>query len=161
MINWLKEKKAKVGVAVAYGRLMPKAVFEAPKLGCFNIHFSLLPKYRGAGPMQWSLIHGEKETGVTAFWIEEGMDSGPICHQEKISIDPTDDARTLNKKLVDLGLKVLDQVMEDLSDGKVTKNPQQGEPSLAPILKKEDGKINWAKPAEQISNLLRCAGKAR
>lgn len=151
----LKKLGADVGVAVAYGRLMPRPVFMAPRLGSFNIHFSLLPKYRGAGPLQWSLINGDKETGVTAFWIEEGMDSGPICHHEAIPIDPADNATTLKEKLIPLGIDVMEKVLKNLKEGKIVKNPQEGKAVMAPMLKKEDGHINWEKSAEAISDLIR------
>lgn len=154
-INELVETGADVGIAVAYGRLLPRAVFSAPKLGTFNIHFSLLPKYRGAAPLQWSLIHGETVTGVTAFWIQEGMDDGPICHQESMQVDSQDNAATLREKLVPLGIKLTDKVLKDLGAGKIIKNPQEGVPTRAPMLKKEDGEINWSQPAAKIHNLIR------
>ena len=108
----LEDLKADVGIAVAYGRLMPERVFKAPQLGTLNIHFSLLPQYRGAAPMQWSLIKGDQETGVTAFWIVKEMDAGPIFLKEKIPIAPEDNATTLKSKLIDLGIDVMDKVLK-------------------------------------------------
>ncbi len=153
--NQLRKTSADVGIAVAYGRIMPKAAFLAPRLGTLNIHFSLLPKYRGAAPMQWALIKGEKETGVTAFWLEKEMDSGPIFHAESIKIDASDDAASLEKKLVPLGVGVLGKVFADLEQNKIVKAPQQGEPTLAPLLEKEHGNIDWSKSSESIANLIR------
>lgn len=154
-IDALKNTDADVGVAVAYGRLLPKSVYSIPKLGTFNIHFSLLPKYRGAGPIQWALINGETETGVTAFWIEEGMDSGPICYQKSLPIQSDDQAESLKRKLIPLGVEVLGNVMADLKQGKVTRDVQTGQVILAPQLKKEKGVIKWGSPAQSIVNLIR------
>jgi methionyl-tRNA formyltransferase len=144
-----------IGIAVAYGRILPEKIFLAPRLGSINIHFSLLPKYRGAAPIQWSLINGETKTGVTAFWLEKGLDSGPIFHQEEMAIDPDDNAASLRKKLTALGVEVLAGVMKDVEAGRLVKEPQKGEGGLAPSLKKEDGRINWNKPAIAIVNLIR------
>lgn len=152
---WPLLPPADVGIAVAYGRIMPKTVYAAPRLGSLNIHFSLLPKYRGAAPMQWALINGEQETGVTAFWLDDGMDTGAVAKQKKIAIEPSDNAITLREKLVSLGLTVLEETMEDLKKNNIVKEPQQGPPSLAPLLKKETGRIDWAKPAAAIANLVR------
>ena len=95
-----------IGVAVAYGRILPRAIFSAPKQGCLNIHFSLLPKYRGAAPMQWSLIRGEEKTGLSAFWLEEGLDSGPLAHQMTVDIAPNDDALSLQEKFPSVRLVI-------------------------------------------------------
>ncbi|OVE76456.1 methionyl-tRNA formyltransferase [bacterium F11] len=154
-VKQLKDWNADVGVAVAYGRLMPESIFNAPRLATFNIHFSLLPQYRGAAPMQWSLINGDAESGVTAFWIEKGMDSGPICGQTKVKIEPTDNAHTLKQKLIDEGIPLMAEVIKHLSNGKVIKEDQVGEPTLAPQLKKDHGKIDWSQSARTISNLVR------
>lgn len=154
-VERLRSLKADLGVAVAYGRILPESVFRAPRLGTVNIHFSLLPKYRGAAPIQWALIKGEKETGVTVFWLEAGLDTGPIAGQTSVPVDPEDNARTLRDKLVPAGLHVLKDVLKNIASGKIDKHPQQGEPSLAPQLKKEMGHIDWAKPANDIVNLIR------
>ncbi len=151
----LQDLKADVGVAVAYGRILPRAVYAAPRLGTFNIHFSLLPKYRGAGPMQWALINGEKTTGVTAFWMNDEMDAGPICHQDALDISPNDNAVTLKGRLIQLGVDVMGRVMTDLNKGHVVRNPQGGDVVFAPQLTKETGVIRWDQPAESIVNLIR------
>lgn len=153
--NQFKKIGADVGVAVAYGRIMPEAIIHASKFGTLNIHFSLLPKYRGAAPMQWALVNGEKETGVTAFWLEKTMDTGPIAAQEAIAIESSDDAFSIEKKLVPLGIRVLEKVLKDLEKGTVIKNPQQGEATMAPLLEKESGVVDWMKSAESIFNLVR------
>jgi len=146
---------AELGVVVAYGKLLPKDVLTASKLGFLNVHFSLLPKYRGAAPIQWALINGETETGVTLFWLDEGMDTGPIFLQKKITIQPEDDADSLRNKLVELGVTALDEALGWIEKGQIKRDSQQGEPSKAPMLKKEDGRIHWEKSAESIWNQLR------
>jgi methionyl-tRNA formyltransferase len=147
--------QADIGIIVAYGRILPRPVFMAPRMGSINLHFSLLPKYRGAAPIQWSLIRGETRTGVTAFWLEEGLDSGPIFHQAETGVDPTDNVSSLREKLVKLGIGVLDRVMTDAAAGRLIRRPQEGTPTLAPQLKKEDGRISWQSPARDIVNLVR------
>src|SRR5258708_16986648 len=144
-----------VGIVVAYGKLLPKAVLTLAKYGFLNVHFSLLPKYRGAAPIQWALINGEQETGVTLFWLDEGMDTGPVFLQKKMTIQPDDDADSLRNKLVELGVSMMVEALENIQNGKIVKEDQKGTPSKAPMLKKEDGQINWSKPADVICNQLR------
>jgi methionyl-tRNA formyltransferase len=154
-IDAYRALKADVGLIVAYGRILPRPVFMAPRLGSINIHFSLLPKYRGAAPIQWSLINGETRTGVTAFWLEEGLDSGPIFHQGDVTIDPTDNVKTLREKLIKQGVDIMGRVMTDISGGRLLRRDQEGTVTLAPPLKKQDGRIQWEKPAADIVNLIR------
>ena len=146
---------SELGIVVSYGKLIPERVFNIPKMNCFNIHFSLLPKYRGAAPVQWALINGEKETGVSSFWIEKTLDSGPILVQQRIQIDDSDDEATLFAKLIPLGLDVMNETLELLKNGKIQGKKQEGTPINAPSLKKEDGRIVWARPAEEIRNVIR------
>jgi methionyl-tRNA formyltransferase len=146
---------ADVGIVVAYGKLLPKEVLSLLKHGFLNVHFSLLPKYRGAAPIQWALVNGETETGVTLFWLDEGMDTGPIFLQKKIAIQPEDDADSLRNKLVELGVSSLEEALQLLEKSKPRRDPQTGPASKAPILKKENGRIDWAKPAEAIQNQVR------
>lgn len=155
IIEKLKSFKPDVGVVVSYGKIIPESVFKIPKLGCFNIHFSLLPKYRGAAPMQWALINGEKETGTTTFWIERSLDSGPIIVQKKIGIRNDDDLVSLTKKLTSLGIVTMQETFDKLNNGQVKGEPQSGDPTFAHSLKKEDGRIDWSKNAVEISNLIR------
>lgn len=144
-----------VGVVVSYGKLIPPPIFSIPPRGCFNVHFSLLPLYRGAAPMQWALINGERETGVTTFWIEKGLDTGPILVQKRIPIDAADDAVTLREKLVALGISAMDETLAGLAAGPLPGTPQQGSASFAPVLTREQGRIRWQLPAVAIVNLLR------
>jgi methionyl-tRNA formyltransferase len=151
----IRSLEADVGIVVAYGKLLPNEVLSIPKYGFLNVHFSLLPKYRGAAPIQWALVNGETETGVTLFWLDEGMDTGPILLQKKIAILPEDDTHSLRNHLVDLGVSCLEEALTLLEKGEVKKTPQTGVPSKAPILKKEDGMIDWANPADAILNQIR------
>ncbi|MCB4792755.1 MAG: methionyl-tRNA formyltransferase [Elusimicrobia bacterium] len=155
IINNLKVLNPDVGVVVSYGKLIPENIFSVPKIGCFNIHFSLLPKYRGAAPIQWALINGEKETGVTTFWIEKTLDSGPVLVQKSIEISQDDNYLSLAKTLTALGVVVLQESFDKLKKGQSRGEPQNGTPTFAPPLKKENGKIDWSKPADVIFNLIR------
>ncbi len=147
---------ADLGVAVAYGKIFRKPALEAIKLGIINIHFSLLPKYRGAAPVQHTLFNGETKTGITAFWIDEGLDTGLIAAQDSLDILPQDDANTLFEKLIKLGLNTLGGVIKDIESGKIVKIPQQGEPSFAPMIEKPDTVVNFnTMSAEKIHNFAR------
>ncbi len=147
-----------VGIVVAYGHLIPPALFNEPRLGLVNVHFSLVPKYRGAGPLQWALIRGETETGVSLFRIEKGLDTGPVFLQRSLPINPADNVATLRERLAVLGLNLQDELICDLEKGSVVSRPQTGEAVPAPLLKKEDGEIHWARQtAAQIVNLIRGA----
>ena len=146
---------ADLAVVVAYGRLLKADVLAAARLGFMNVHFSLLPKYRGAAPVQWSLMRGEKETGVTLFWIGEGMDTGPVQRMARRPVGPDEDALSLFPALVELGVRELGAALEDLAAGRVVREPQAGEPSLAPKLKAEHARISFAMPAAEIHNRVR------
>jgi methionyl-tRNA formyltransferase len=136
-------------VVIAYGQLLRPALLEIPRLGCVNIHASLLPKYRGAAPAQWAIINGEKETGVTAMLMDAGLDTGPILIQAVIPIAPDETSATLLDKMSLLGAKVLLETLEGLKNGTLKSVPQDSrEATMAPILKKEDGLIRWTDSAE-------------
>jgi methionyl-tRNA formyltransferase len=145
-----------VGVVVAYGYLIPPAVFNAPRLGLVNAHFSLVPKYRGAGPIQWALIRGETETGVSLFRLEKGLDTGPVFLQKTVPIRPEDNAATLRERLTFEGVELLGEFVRKVSSGPWEPTPQTGEWTEAPLLKKEDGRIFWDRhSARDILNLVR------
>jgi methionyl-tRNA formyltransferase len=145
-----------VGIVVAYGHLIPAAVFNEPRYGLVNVHFSLVPKYRGAGPMQWALIRGETETGVSLFQIERGLDTGPVFLQGRTPIAPEDNAVTLREKLVAQGLDVMEEFLRKVENGPWAPTPQSGEVLLAPSLTKEDGRIRWGqRSAVDSVNLIR------
>ncbi|MDR0734416.1 MAG: methionyl-tRNA formyltransferase [Elusimicrobiota bacterium] len=147
---------ADLGLAVAYGKIFRRPAIDAFKYGIINIHFSLLPRYRGASPVQQALFDGHTQTGVCAFWIDEGLDTGPIAAQTPVPINAWDDAKTLFPKLIDAGCDLLQQVLKDIKDGKIIKTPQQGAPTFAKLINKEDTLINFGRmTAGQIHNLVR------
>lgn len=142
-------------VAVAYGRILRADALAVPRLGTLNVHFSLLPKYRGAAPVQWSLVKGETRTGVTIFWLDEGMDTGPMLLQRETEVGPDEDALELMAKLQTLGLAALDEAVAMIERGELIKNPQEGPATMAPLIKKEDGKMDLNRPAQDLHNLVR------
>jgi methionyl-tRNA formyltransferase len=140
----------------AFGRILPPAILSLPSLGCINVHGSLLPKYRGAGPIQWAIIKGETETGITTMLMDEGMDTGAMLLQEAIPITPDDTADTLSPRLAELGGKLLVETIAQLIIGTLVPRPQNAsQATLAPLLKKEDGVIDWALPAAVLVNRVR------
>jgi methionyl-tRNA formyltransferase len=143
-------------VVAAFGRILPQVILDIPPRGCLNVHASLLPKYRGAGPIQWAIINGEKETGITTMLMDAGMDTGAILLQERVVIDPEDTAGTLSAKLADVGGRLLIETIRRLEAGTLKPTPQdQTRATLAPLLKKEDGMIDWTLPATAIANRVR------
>lgn len=151
----LKTLGADFGIVVAYGRILRPDALASTRLGLLNAHFSLLPKYRGAAPVQWSLVRGEKKTGVSLFWLDEGMDTGPVQASLETDILPDEDAPALLNRLTALGVGLLEPVLADLAAGKVVRRPQEGEPSAAPLIEKEDARIDLARGAEDIHNMVR------
>lgn len=154
-LNALADINPEIIVVVAYGKIIPKHILELPKYNCINVHASLLPKYRGAAPIQWSLINGEDVTGITTILMDEGVDTGDILLQEEIKIDIDDTAETLGRKLSELGAGLLLKTIDGIANNLITPKPQIGEPSYAPIIKKEDGKIDWSKTAVELFNFVR------
>ncbi|MFH1541249.1 MAG: methionyl-tRNA formyltransferase [Elusimicrobiota bacterium] len=143
-----------LAIVAAYGKILPKEILNIFPLGCINLHFSILPKYRGAAPIQWAIIKGEKKTGVTSFFMDEGLDTGKIISQIETEIKIDDTADTLREKLIPVAIDVLSETLKKIKDG--FKGELQGnEVNYAPPLKKEDGKINWNKPVEEIHNMIR------
>jgi methionyl-tRNA formyltransferase len=147
---------ADIGVVVAYGRILPLGVLQAPRLGCVNIHASLLPKLRGAAPIEWAIINGETETGVCLMQLDEGMDTGPVFARSQCAIEPEETAAELSEKLALLGARLLASHLERLVRGELVADPQDHwRATKAPILRKEDGQIIWDRPARSIHNLVR------
>ncbi|MBT3392969.1 MAG: methionyl-tRNA formyltransferase, partial [Elusimicrobiaceae bacterium] len=150
---------AELGVAVAYGRLIKKETISQFKHGIINIHFSMLPKYRGASPVQYALLNGDTKTGVTAFFIDEGMDTGDIFLQKEIDISPEDTALTLFPKLIEAGTSILKECLAKIEQKNITRTKQTGESSNAPLINKEDYKLNFEQEsAEKIHNKIRALG---
>ncbi len=143
-------------VVVAYGKILPKNIINFPKYGCINVHGSLLPKYRGAAPIQWSIINGDKVTGVTTMFMNEGLDTGDILMQAKISINNEDNSEDLKKKMSVLGADLLLKTIKKLEDKELKPIKQNdAEATLSPPLDKITGDIDWGKSAEEIHNLVR------
>lgn len=143
-------------IVFAYGKILPKEVLEIPKEGCWNIHLSLLPKYRGASPVQWAILNGEKVTGVTIMLMDEGMDTGPILLQKDIPITESDTTPLLLEKLSYLAVEALGLALSLYKKGQLKPTPQPTqEISYAPLIKKEDGKISFQEEAELIIRKIR------
>ncbi len=154
-IDELKILEADIFVVVAF-RILPEEVFTIPKLGSFNLHGSLLPKYRGAAPIQWSLINGETETGLTTFFLKRRVDTGNIILQEKIKIDEEDNFGTLHDKMSEAGAYLVIKTLNLIEEGKVvTFEQDQTVVSPAPKITNETREIDWRKTAEEIHNLIR------
>jgi methionyl-tRNA formyltransferase len=145
---------AEVAVVVAYGRILPEAFLRAPRRGCINVHFSLLPHYRGAAPVNWAIVHGEEKTGVTTMFIEERLDAGPILLQRETEIGERETAPELIARLAPLGATLLGETLAQLDT--LTPRPQHdSEATFAPILKREDGLIDWSETAYNIDRRIR------
>ncbi len=142
-------------VVVAYGRILPAGVLRVPRNGCINLHASLLPRHRGAAPIQWAIISGDKKTGVTTMLMDEGLDTGDILLQREVEIRADDNAATLSERLAREGAELLVETLRGVRSGAVKPRPQRGEPSYAPVLTKEDGLIDWSLPALTIYNRVR------
>ncbi len=148
--------EADVAVVIAYGRILPRAVLDAPRRGCVNVHASLLPRWRGAGPIQWAIVHGDPETGVCLMQMDEGMDTGPVIACEKTPIDPDETTAELGDRLAQLGAELLRAKLADWVEGKLEASPQDGaRATMAPLLKKEDGRIDWLRPARAVHDCVR------
>ncbi len=143
-------------VVVAYGNILPEPVITHPPLGAINLHASLLPRYRGAAPIQWPIINGDRETGVTTMRLDTGMDTGDILLSARTSIQPDDTAATLHDRLAAMGAELLVRTLDRLSAGEITPTPQDDSLATeAPLLKKRDGKIDWHQSAVAIERLVR------
>lgn len=152
----IRDLKADLQIVVAF-RMLPESVWNMPPLGTFNLHASLLPDYRGAAPINWAIINGEKETGVTTFFLKHEIDTGSIIFQEKVSILPEDDLGSVYEKLMNIGSELVLRTVEAISKNEV--NPQVQDESKArhhaPKIFKETGKIDWTRDAKSIHNLVR------
>lgn len=152
----IREIAPDVIVVVAYGKILPKEILKAAPYGCINVHASLLPKLRGAGPIQWSVILGEKETGVTTMQMDEGVDTGDMLLWESTPIGPDETAGEVHDRLAEMGPEVLLRTLEGLSDGSITPKKQDEKQSThAPMLQKSDGILDFQKPARVLHNQIR------
>lgn len=152
----IRELAPEVIVVAAYGKILPKAVLDTPKLGCINVHGSLLPKYRGAAPIQWAVINGEKVSGVTTMYMGEGMDTGDMLLKAETPIGPEETAGELFDRLMVLGADLLGETLDKLEKGALQRIPQKDEEAThAPMLSKELSKVDWNRPAQEIHDLIR------
>lgn len=152
----LRELNPALIVVVAYGNLLPQEVLDIPRHGCLNVHASLLPKYRGAAPIQWSLINGDPVTGVTLMKMDLGMDTGAMLAKAELAIAPDDTTLTLSPKLANLGAELAVDRIPDWVAGRLTPEPQpEAEATYAPKLTKETGRLDWQQPARALHHLIR------
>jgi methionyl-tRNA formyltransferase len=143
-------------VVVAFGQILPQSLLDIPQHGCINIHASLLPRYRGAAPLNWCLINGEAETGITTMMMDAGLDTGDMLIKRSIPIGPDEDAQSLHDRLSLLGAETIDETLDRLLAGTLTREKQDDALTCyAPMLKKEDGLIDWKREPQQIKNLVR------
>ncbi|HET9480004.1 MAG TPA: methionyl-tRNA formyltransferase [Pyrinomonadaceae bacterium] len=152
--NLFASHDADVAVVVAYGRILPEEFLRAPARGCINVHFSLLPKYRGAAPANWAIINGEKETGVTTMFLEPTLDTGPILLQRVTKIGETETAPELMQRLSEIGADLLSETLSRF-DELTPQTQDHSQATFAPILRKEDGLIDWYWPAKEIEQRIR------
>jgi methionyl-tRNA formyltransferase len=154
--DWVRRTDADVALVMAYGRILPPAVLEAPRRGCMNLHASLLPRYRGAAPITWCIVRGEKETGISLMQMAEGCDTGPVYTMHRTPIDEDMTADDLAVVLATLGAMVVRADLERAVSGAIEAAPQSSEEAtLAPLLKKEDGRIAWDRPARAVHDHIR------
>lgn len=154
--NLIASANADVALVIAYGRILTKAVLDAPKRGCMNLHASLLPKYRGAAPITWSLVHGETETGISLMQMDEGMDTGPVFTKHVIRVRPNVTSDELGAELGALAALVVRYDLERAVRGEIEATPQDhAAATMAPILDKEHGRIDWNKPAGRVHDHIR------
>lgn len=153
---YLTEVAPDIIVVVAYGKLLPSYVLSFPKYGCVNMHASLLPKYRGAAPIQWSILNGETETGVTAMYMDKGLDTGDMILKKSVAITKEDTAETLHDKLADVAAKLAVETLARLCDGTAPREKQEeAAATYAPLLTKELGEIDWKKSTREILDTIR------
>ena len=155
-IEELKKLNPDIICVVAYGKILPKEVLEIPKLGCINVHGSLLPKYRGAAPIQWAVLNGDKETGITTMYMDEGMDTGDMILKEKVTIGEDETTGELWNRLSKIGGELLVKTLKEIEKGSAPREKQGDNFTVAPMLDKKMAKIDWEnKSAIEIKNLVR------
>ena len=152
VVEELKSLRPELIVVVAYGKLLPQAVLDIPKYGCINIHASLLPRLRGAGPIQWSILRGDRETGVTAMYLSAGMDEGDMIDKIPVPIEDTDTGVTLTEKLASAGAELLSRTVAAIGAGTAGRTPQNPEEATyAPMLRKDMAPMDWSRSPEELS----------
>ncbi|MBI1175873.1 methionyl-tRNA formyltransferase [bacterium] len=143
-------------VVVAYGQILPQALLDVPRFGCLNVHTSILPKYRGAAPIQWAIVDGERETGVSIMKMDAGLDTGPVVAEARTAITDDDDSQKLHDRLAAMGAELLIHTIPDFASGRIEpkRQPEEGA-SYARKITKQDGQIEWSQPARAIFNQIR------
>jgi len=156
VIETLRKLAPDVIVVVAFGQILPKSLLDIPPLGCINVHASLLPRYRGAAPLNWCIINGEHETGVTTMLMDVGLDTGPMLLKQSTAVDENEDIASLHDRLSAMGAELLSETLDGVAAGTIVPQEQDGSGSCyAPLLKKEDGRIDWHRDARSIHNQVR------
>ncbi len=155
-IHELRQLQPDLIVVTAYGQILPPAILDLPRFGCLNVHTSLLPKYRGAAPIQWAILDGEPETGVTIMKMDAGLDTGDILTQQTTPILPEDNSQTLHDRLATIGATLLIPTIRDFIAGAITLRSQPSEgATIARKISREDGRLDWTQPARQLANRIR------
>ena len=155
-VEQLKDINPDVICVVAYGKIIPKEILDIPRLGCINVHGSLLPKYRGAAPIQWAVLNGDKETGITTMFMDVGMDTGDMINKEVVQIGDDETTGELWDRLSIIGAKLLVKTLKDLENGTYKREKQGDDFTVAPMIKKEMAKIDWEnQTSSEIKNLAR------
>src|SRR5690606_27181454 len=156
LIAELAARRADVWVVAAYGLLLPPTVLQLPRLGCLNIHASLLPRWRGAAPIQRAIMAGDTQTGISIMQMDEGLDTGPVLLQRAVPIEPADTAGSLHDRLAELGAEAICEVLDRLAAGAIVARPQPAEgATYAHKITREDACVDWARPAAEVERLLR------
>lgn len=152
----LRELAPDAVAIIAYGQIVPARLLSIPRLGWINLHASLLPKYRGAAPIHWAIANGETRTGVTTMRIDAGMDTGDMLLRKEVEIGPEETAPELSARLAETGAPLMEETLTRLAEGTIAPQPQNhAEATMAPMLKREDGRIDWSRSAQQIYNRMR------
>jgi len=155
-LSALRELQPDLIAVAAYGQILPQSILDLPRFGCLNLHTSLLPRYRGAAPIQWAILNGDAETGVTIMKMDAGLDTGDILAQATTLIHPEDNSETLHDRLARMGAELLVRTLPDYVAGKLLARPQPVEgASYAPKIKKQDGRLDWTQPARALWNRVR------
>ena len=158
VLETLKKLNPDFLVVVAYGKILPEDILNIPKYGAINVHGSLLPKYRGAAPIQWAIINGEKTTGITTMFMDKGMDTGDMLLKEELEILDSDTSDTLFEKLAPIGAKLLVKTLDEVYSGTLKGEKQTGEATYAPMIEREMTKLDFNKKANELANLIRGVG---
>ncbi|MBR1876110.1 MAG: methionyl-tRNA formyltransferase, partial [Lachnospiraceae bacterium] len=154
-VKKLSGYNADIFVVAAFGQILPESVLNLPRLGCINVHTSLLPKYRGASPIEAAILSGEKVSGVTTMQMDAGLDTGDILLQREIPIDPADTGGSLTEKMARLGGELIVETLAKLEEGTLSRRPQEGESCYAGLIKKEEGELDFALPASALERRVR------